>query len=151
MYRPFKGIQPAYSFAVFFAKVRLNALVSLVWWPLAVFFLMSAIFRACRCRPFHVHWTLNLDHFYSVLVAPFLRPANGVGDTPPLPYYLYCLVGIAIMLFGVCYWAVWRLLLPWILGREMKWTKETLSDGTVLNLVRVTISTFSVQITDHTA
>ena len=24
-----------------------------------------------------------------VLVAPFMRPANGVGDTPPLPYYLY--------------------------------------------------------------
>ena len=26
-----------------------------------------------------------------VLVAPFLKPANGVGDTPPLPYYLYVL------------------------------------------------------------
>jgi hypothetical protein len=24
-----------------------------------------------------------------VIVAPFLQPANKVGDTPPLPYYLY--------------------------------------------------------------
>lgn len=24
----------------------------------------------------------------AVVVAPFLPPANGVGDTPPLPYYL---------------------------------------------------------------
>jgi L-type amino acid transporter 9 len=24
-----------------------------------------------------------------VIIAPFLHPANKVGDTPPLPYYLY--------------------------------------------------------------
>ena len=29
------------------------------------------------------------DRFHVVLIAPFLKPANGVGDTPPLPYYLY--------------------------------------------------------------
>ena len=49
-----------------------------------------------------------------VLVAPFIRPANGVGDTPPLPYYLYCLIGIAVITFGVLYWAVWRLVLPYV-------------------------------------
>ncbi|KAJ6504667.1 amino acid/polyamine transporter I [Mycena vitilis] len=61
-----------------------------VWLPLAVFFLAAAVF---------------------LIVAPFLRPANKVGDTPPLPYYLYCLVGIAIMILGVLYWAVWRVVL----------------------------------------
>lgn len=69
-----------------------------VWWPLAVFFLAAASF---------------------LLIAPFLKPANGVGDTPPLPYYLYCLVGIAIMFAGVLYWAAWRILLPKVFGYEL--------------------------------
>ncbi|KAI0063742.1 amino acid transporter [Artomyces pyxidatus] len=81
-----------------------------VWWPLAMFFLAAAVF---------------------LLVAPFLRPANGVGDTPPLPYYLYCLVGIGVVFFGVAYWAVWRLVLPWMFGYELVPKKEELGDGTV--------------------
>ena len=71
-----------------------------------------------------------------MLVAPFLRPANGVGDTPPLPYYLYCLVGIAVMVAGVLYWAGWRILLPKVFGYELVPRKETLTDGTVITLVR---------------
>ncbi|KAI0063740.1 high affinity methionine permease [Artomyces pyxidatus] len=84
-----------------------------VWWPLAVFFLAAAAF---------------------LLVTPFLRPANGVGDTPPLPYYLYCLVGIAIMFAGVGYWAAWRILLPRVFGYELVPRKERLADGTVVTL-----------------
>ncbi|OAX38772.1 amino acid transporter [Rhizopogon vinicolor AM-OR11-026] len=84
-----------------------------VWWPLAIFFLVAASF---------------------LLVAPFLKPANGVGDTPPLPYYLYCLVGIAIMFTGVLYWATWRILLPKVFGYELVSRKETLADGTVVTL-----------------
>ncbi|KAI8974815.1 amino acid transporter [Trametes punicea] len=83
-----------------------------VWWPLAVFFLAAAVF---------------------LLVAPFLPPANGKGDTPPLPYYLYCLVGIAIMVAGVLYWAAWRIVPRWF-GYELVPRKETLSDGTVVTL-----------------
>lgn len=70
-----------------------------------------------------------------VLIAPFLPPANGVGDTPPLPYYLYCLVGIAIMAFGVLYWAAWRIVPRWF-GYEYIPRKEKLSDGTTVTLVR---------------
>jgi len=84
-----------------------------VWWPVAVFYLAAAVF---------------------LLVAPFLRPANGVGDTPPLPYYLYCLVGIAIMFAGVFYWAVWRVFLPKVFRYELVPRKETLDDGTVVTL-----------------
>ncbi|KAI0365762.1 amino acid transporter [Pilatotrama ljubarskyi] len=83
-----------------------------VWLPLAVFFLAAAIF---------------------LLIAPFLPPANGKGDTPPLPYYLYCLVGIAIMAVGVLYWAAWRVVPRWF-GYEYVSRKETLSDGTVVTL-----------------
>ncbi|KAI0758577.1 amino acid transporter [Trametes elegans] len=83
-----------------------------VWLPFAVFFLAAAVF---------------------LLVAPFLRPENGVGDTPPLPYYLYCLVGIGVMAFGVLYWAMWRIVPGWF-GYEYVPHKATLSDGTVVTL-----------------
>ncbi|KAG2034092.1 amino acid transporter [Suillus americanus] len=84
-----------------------------VWWPLAVFFLAAAVF---------------------LLVAPFLRPPGGIGDTPPLPYYLYCLVGIAIMFAGVLYWAAWRVILPKVFGYEFVPRKERLDDGTVVTV-----------------
>ncbi|THH29072.1 hypothetical protein EUX98_g5112 [Antrodiella citrinella] len=84
-----------------------------VWWPFAVFFLAAAVF---------------------LLVAPFLRPSNGVGDTPPLPYYLYCLIGIAVLATGVLYWAGWRVLLPKVFGYELVPRKEKLADGTVITL-----------------
>ncbi|KAI0044682.1 high affinity methionine permease [Auriscalpium vulgare] len=84
-----------------------------VWWPLAVFFLASSVF---------------------LLINPFIRPANKVGDTPPLPYYLYCLVGIGVMLFGVTYWAAWRVVLPRVFGYELVPRKDVLSDGTVVTL-----------------
>ncbi|KIK03579.1 hypothetical protein K443DRAFT_468906 [Laccaria amethystina LaAM-08-1] len=84
-----------------------------VWTPFALFFLVAAVF---------------------LLVAPFLRPANRVGDTPPLPYYLYCLVGIGIMFLGVVYWAVWRIVLPSILGYKLVPEKDTLDDGTVVTV-----------------
>ncbi|KAG1847944.1 amino acid transporter [Suillus tomentosus] len=87
-----------------------------VWWPLAVFFLAAACF---------------------LLIAPFLKPANGVGDTPPLPYYLYCLVGIAVMFVGVLYWFAWRIMLPKVFGYELVPRKEILDDGTFVTVVSV--------------
>ncbi|KAM5543600.1 hypothetical protein V8D89_002851 [Ganoderma adspersum] len=83
-----------------------------VWLPVAVFFLAASVF---------------------LLVAPFLKPANKVGDTPPLPYYLYCLVGIAIMAVGVLYWALWRVVPRWF-GYDFVPRKEKLSDGTVVTV-----------------
>ncbi|KAJ6582791.1 high affinity methionine permease [Mycena sp. CBHHK59/15] len=84
-----------------------------VWLPLAVFFLAASVF---------------------LIVAPFLRPANKVGDTPPLPYYLYCLVGIVIMIAGVLYWAAWRIVLPRVFGYVLVPRKEQLTDGTIVTL-----------------
>ena len=70
-----------------------------------------------------------------VLVAPFIRPANRVGDTPPLPYYLYCLIGIAVIMFGVLYWTIWQLVLPYVFKFRLVPRKEVLEDGTVVTLV----------------
>ena len=80
-----------------------------------------------------------------VLVAPFVRPANKVGDTPPLPYYLYCLIGIVVMLFGVLYWWVWQLVLPYIFKFRLVPTKEILKDGTVVMVVSQLRFIFSVE------
>ncbi|KAM5542077.1 hypothetical protein V8D89_004387 [Ganoderma adspersum] len=83
-----------------------------VWLPFAVFFLAASAF---------------------LIVAPFIKPANGVGDTPPLPYYLYCLVGIAVMVTGVLYWACWRIVPRWF-GYDFVPRKEKLGDGTVVTV-----------------
>lgn len=113
------------------------------------------------CHPLLSSFRSSDIFIVSVIVAPFLRPANKVGDTPPLPYYLYvaperqpntynlfinlltydnyryCLVGIAIMLVGVLYWAAWRVLLPKIFGYTLVPKKQVLEDGTVVNVVRI--------------
>ncbi|KAI0365761.1 amino acid transporter [Pilatotrama ljubarskyi] len=83
-----------------------------VWLPVAFFFLAATVF---------------------LLVAPFIRPANGVGDTPPLPYYLYCLVGIGVLAFGALYWVAFRLAPTWF-SYEVIQRKEALSDGTFVTV-----------------
>jgi solute carrier family 7 (L-type amino acid transporter), member 9/15 len=47
----------------------------------------------------------------------------------------YCLVGIAVMVAGILYWAGWRIILPKVFGYELVPRKETLADGTVITLV----------------
>ncbi|KAJ6779622.1 hypothetical protein PWT90_05636 [Aphanocladium album] len=80
-----------------------------VWWPIAVFFMAGQGFQ---------------------LVAPFLRPPGGKGDTPPLPYWLYCVVGIGILLASVVYWFVWWVAAPKIGKYELVPQNEPLEDGT---------------------
>ena len=82
-----------------------------------------------------------------------MRPPNGVGDTPPLPYYLcvlneplvllltranrYCIVAIAVMVFSVFYWATWWVILPRLFKYKLVPVKDKLSDGTVVTIVGV--------------
>lgn len=49
----------------------------------------------------------------------------------------YCLVAIGVLLFGVAYWAAWRILLPKVFGYELVPRREVLEDGTVVTLVCV--------------
>ena len=69
------------------------------------------------------------------MVAPFLRPPGGIGDTS-LPWWLSSVVGIAILLSAAVYWAVWRIAMPTI-GR-FRWRPEhvRLSDGTAVVMYR---------------
>ncbi|KAK7535397.1 high affinity methionine permease [Phyllosticta citribraziliensis] len=79
-----------------------------VWWPVAIFYLAAQCF---------------------LLIAPFLRPPGGKGDTS-LPYWLYPIVGISILVLSVVYWAVWRKLLPWLGKYRLEPVHEKLTDGT---------------------
>lgn len=79
-----------------------------VWWPVALFFMAGQAFQ---------------------LVAPFIRPPGGKGDTS-LPYWLYAVIGIAVLLLGVVYWVVWRVVLPWVGGYRLVPVHGELGDGT---------------------
>lgn len=80
-----------------------------VWWPVAVFFMLGQAFQ---------------------LIAPFLRPPNGKGDTPPLPYWLYCVVAIAVLVASVVYWFIWRVAAPKLGKYTLEPHNEPLQDGT---------------------
>ncbi|KAJ4391793.1 hypothetical protein N0V93_005413 [Gnomoniopsis smithogilvyi] len=82
-----------------------------VWWPVAAFFLVGQCF---------------------LIVAPFIRPPGGVGDTPPIPYWLYPIVGITVLIASVVYWFVWRVVMPRVGSFEWRDIKTNLADGTVV-------------------
>ena len=81
-----------------------------VWLPVAAFFLCGQVF---------------------LMVAPFLRPPEGKGDTS-LPYWLYPIVGIIVLVGGVVYWFGWRALLPLIGRFDYQERKAVLADGTIV-------------------
>jgi amino acid transporter len=66
-----------------------------------------------------------------LLTAPFLRPPGGKGDTS-LPYWLYPIVGITVLILGGSYWLVWRVLWPKLGGFQWVESKASLQDGTVV-------------------
>ncbi|RMZ78328.1 hypothetical protein DV738_g3885, partial [Chaetothyriales sp. CBS 135597] len=89
-------------------------------------------------RPFRCWWPVAVFYFAAqgfLLVAPFLRPPNGVGDTS-LPYWLYPIVGIGVLLGGVVYWLVWWKILPRIGKYTLEPTREKLTDGTTVVVYR---------------
>jgi hypothetical protein len=66
-----------------------------------------------------------------LLTAPFLRPPGGKGDTS-LPYWLYPIVGITVLVVGGTWWLVWRVVWPELGKFEWVETKASLRDGTVV-------------------
>ena len=64
-----------------------------------------------------------------LLVAPFLRPPGGKGDTSQ-PYWAYPLVGIGVMVSGLVYYVVLVHILPRIGNYSLKHEKIVLADGT---------------------
>lgn len=85
-------------------------------------------------RPFRC-W-IPVAAFYMVaqaflMIAPFLRPPGGVGDTS-LPYYLSSVIGIVILAAAALYWLSWRQIFPAIGRYTLQPQHEKLSDGTAV-------------------
>jgi amino acid transporter len=85
-----------------------------VWLPVALFFMVAQAFQ---------------------LIAPFIPPPGGKGDTS-LPYWLYPVVGIAVLLSGIAYWALWQKILPAIGKYTLVPVHEQASDGTTVVVYR---------------
>lgn len=65
--------------------------------------------------PFRASWPVALLFFLSnvyLVIAPFIPPSDGQNVYDSLPYYLHCIVGIAILVAGGVYWVVWAHILP---------------------------------------
>ncbi|OAT07518.1 high affinity methionine permease [Blastomyces gilchristii SLH14081] len=74
-----------------------------------------------------------LSNMYLV-IAPFVPPTGDQNVYDELPYYLHCLVGIAIVLAGGVYWLIWAQLMP-RLGRYRLERKVVLGeDGWTRNV-----------------
>jgi amino acid transporter len=67
----------------------------LATWPAALFFMLSNIY---------------------LVVAPFVPPSVGQNVYKSLPYYLHCVVGLAVFAIGAFYWLVWTKILPYFGG-----------------------------------
>ncbi|KAL2071894.1 hypothetical protein VTL71DRAFT_13129 [Oculimacula yallundae] len=104
-------------------------------------------------RPFRVF--LPVAGFFLVgqsflLVAPFLRPPGGKGDTSQ-PYWLYPLVGIGVMISGFMYYFILVHVLPILGSYTLKHEKMVLADGTHVmkpsfsTLVNSDINAFNVE------
>ena len=46
-------------------------------------------------------------------------------------------MGISVLVFGLVYWAAWRIFLPKIFRYDLVTTKEELVDGTIITVVRL--------------
>ncbi|KAK3905511.1 amino acid permease-domain-containing protein [Staphylotrichum tortipilum] len=72
----------------------------------------------------------------ALICSPFV-PRRGEDWVSHLSRVSYALVGISVIIFGVLYWAVLTLLLPWLRGYRLEELAEVLPDGTtVTKLVR---------------
>jgi len=76
-----------------------------------------------------------LSNIYLV-VAPFIPPSVGQNVYKILPYYLHCVVGIAIFVAGAIYWVVWAVILPKVGGYKLVRETVEMSDGWTTNVFK---------------
>lgn len=61
-------------------------------------------------------------------VVPFIPP-DGLIDPDGYPYYVFPVVGVGVLLFGVVYWVGWTKLFPRLGGYRVVGERTTLEDG----------------------
>lgn len=63
------------------------------------------------------------------MIAPFLRPPGGKGDTS-LPYWLSSVIGIVVLVATALWWLIWVKLMPAVGRYRLRPEHEKLQDGT---------------------
>jgi amino acid transporter len=79
--------------------------------------------------PFHTYLPVLVIYLLAnifLAIVPFIPP-DGAKDPEGYPYYVFPVVGIAVLLSGVVYWAIWKRVLPRILGYRIE-TVHRISD-----------------------
>lgn len=69
-----------------------------------------------------------------LVIAPFIPPTEGQNVYDELPYYLHCVVGIAIIVSGGFYWIIWAKIMPWWGKYELEKAVVVQSDGWTRNV-----------------
>lgn len=60
-------------------------------------------------------------------IVPFIPPDSGDNDPEGYPFYVFPVVGVAVLLGGAVYWLIWKKLLPKIWGYTIE-TEHRISD-----------------------
>jgi hypothetical protein len=59
-------------------------------------------------------------------IVPFIPPTGG-SDPDGYPYYVFPVVGVAVLLGGAVYWVIYKRVLPKLLGYKIE-TEHRISD-----------------------
>ncbi|ODQ66236.1 amino acid transporter [Nadsonia fulvescens var. elongata DSM 6958] len=59
-----------------------------------------------------------------LVVAPYVPPSDGQSVYKSIPYYLHCVVGIAMFAVGGMYWFIWRIVWPKV--GNFEWERVTI-------------------------
>ncbi len=103
-----------------------NFIMNLISYPLNIvnlFVGLGLIYLTVQAKRGKLGWnppikaTLPVSIYFTLasaylVVAPYLAPVKGQSVYESLPYWLHCVVGIAIFAFGGLYWLVWAIILP---------------------------------------
>lgn len=76
--------------------------------------------------PLLVNLFFLLSNLFLALV-PFIPPTGP--STTSYPYYVFPVVGVAVLLFGLVYWVFWKIVLPKVGGYKVVVEREMLEGG----------------------
>lgn len=73
--------------------------------------------------PFHTYLPVLVIYLLAnifLAIVPFIPPSGGGIDPDGYPYYVFPVVGIAVLLGGVGYWVLWKRVLPRVWGYRIE-------------------------------
>lgn len=72
--------------------------------------------------PFHSYLPVIVLYLLAnafLAIVPFIPPDSGEIDPDGYPYYVFPVVGIAVLIAGAVYWLFWKRILPRVWGYEV--------------------------------